>query len=95
MVEELALLRAAELARAAGKKGIVIITRKGTRYVTNMTAGGSPQSADPDGFYCELSVVFVDPGALPDAYKDNAWRVINADAVYDQLAPIYYPAPKK
>jgi hypothetical protein len=43
------------------------------------------------GSYARLSVLFVDPDALPPEFRDTRWRVLDADAVYQTLAPLYLP----
>jgi hypothetical protein len=91
-VEEMALLRAADLARQAGKKGIIVVGRKDTRFQVNTTMYGTIIRTDPDGYETRLDVVFVDPAALPAQYAGAAWRVIDADAVYAALAPVYFKA---
>jgi hypothetical protein len=88
--EEMALLRAADVARRQGKKGMIVIGRTDVRHTTNLTTqyGGVTRS-DPNGFETTLDVVFVDPANLPARYAKAAWRVIDADAVYAALAPLY------
>jgi hypothetical protein len=94
-VEEMALLRAAELARAAGKKGMVVAKRMDVERSLTTYYYSTPVNTMPTGFETELDVVFVDPANLPDAYKNAAWRVIDADQVYDALAPFYIRPKKK
>lgn len=89
MIEEVALLRAAELARQEGKKGIIILGRQDIRTTVTTTYYSVALRTDPGGFETALRVAFVDPAALPEKYKDAAWRVIDADDVYNNLAPIY------
>jgi hypothetical protein len=93
-IEEMALLKAAELARDAGKKGIVVMNRDDTRYTLTTTYYGTPLRTDPNGFSSVLNVEFVDPAAPSDADKAMPWRVIDADDVYTQLEPIYRPGRK-
>ena len=89
IVEEMALLCAADTARQAGKKGLIVVGRKDTSFHIDTTYYGNTVRSDPDGYQTELDVVFVDPAALPPQYADAGWRVIDADAVYTALAPIY------
>lgn len=93
-VEELALLAAADAARKAGKKGIVVLKNQDVRYTLGTTYYGTPVRTDPEGFQTELHVVFVDPAALPQQYAGAAWRVIDADQAYASLAPFYSKAKK-
>jgi hypothetical protein len=94
-VEEMALLRAAELARAAGKKGLVVIKRQDVERSMTTYYYSTPINTTPTGFETELDVVFVDPANLPDAYKTAPWRVLDADEIYNALAPFYIKPKKK
>jgi hypothetical protein len=85
MVQEMTLLRAAELAKAAGKAGFVIVERNDYTRTLQMSRGGIPVSSTPQGFKTELTVRFVDPGAEPQ-------RAFDAIAVIDALGPLYYEA---
>lgn len=89
IVEEMAMLRAAELARQAGKSGFVILDRGDTSHTSVSTYYGMPLRSDPNGYDTSLSVTFVDLAALPAIYSGTPWRVIDANAVYEALAPIY------
>jgi len=89
MVEEVALLHAAEEARKAGKKGFIIVGRDDVQITVSLTSYGTTLRTDPGGFETELRVLFVDPAALPETYKDAPWRVLDADTIYTALAPIY------
>ena len=90
--EEMGLLRAAELARGAGKGGFVIVSRRDYTRTLTQTYGGAPIGrATPAGYQAQLDVEFVDPAAPPPG-TDPA-RVIRADAVWSALAPLYVPAP--
>ena len=91
IVEELALLRAAQLARESGKKGLIVLARRDTKYTIYNQSYGVTISTNPNGYSTELDVVLVDPGALPASYQGAEWRVIDADAVYAALAPVYMP----
>lgn len=93
IVEEMALLCAADLARKSGKKGFVVLHRKDVTYSIDSMTYGTITRTDPDGFETTLDVAFVDPAA-PGPYAGAPWRIIDADAVYNALAPIYIK-PKK
>ncbi len=92
IVEELALLRAADLARQSGKHGFVVLGRQDVRHTISQTYYGTVLRTDPDGYETTLDVVFVDPANLPARFKDAPWRVIDADDVWNSLSPIYVPA---
>jgi hypothetical protein len=96
MVEEEALLHAAELALRAGKRGLIITGRKDYNHNTTVvySVGGAglfgvPITSFVSGFESRLEVLFVDPAALPTGYEGAAWRVIDAAKVYQELGPIY------
>lgn len=92
MIEEIALLKSADLARAAGKKGFVVIARSDTAFQIDTVSYGRTIATAPNGYETSLDVVFVDPQALPPKLQAAPWRVIDADAVYDALAPVYIRA---
>lgn len=92
VVEEMSLLRAADLARQSGKKGIVILEREDLRRTLTLTYHGRSVRTDPQGFSTTLTVVLVDPANLPEPYRSTPWRVIDADSLYEALAPLYAPA---
>lgn len=83
MVQEMTLLRAAELARAAGKAGFVIVDRKDYQRFMATTQYGVEISRIPSGFKTELTVRFLDGEARQPAAFD-------AVAVIDDLGPLYY-----
>jgi hypothetical protein len=89
VVSELALLRAAELARHAGKKGVLIGGRRVAERTTYVYYYSTLTNTIPMGHAAELDVAFVDPANLPPEYADSAWRVIDADAVWARLSPVY------
>jgi hypothetical protein len=89
VVEEMALLRAAELALEKGVKGFVILDRQDVEHTVSTTQYGAVLRTDPAGYSTELDVLFVDPANLPAKYRGAAWRVIDADAVFASLGPIY------
>jgi hypothetical protein len=82
-VEEMTLLRAAELAVAAGKPRLLILDKRDYVRSSQMTINGSPSgSAVPSGFQTELDVIYTD--ALDD-------RTIAVADVIASLAPVYRP----
>lgn len=83
LVQEMTLLRAAELAKAAGKTHFVIVDRKDYSRYMQTTQYGVPVSSRPTGFKTELTVRFVDDGR-------DATRMLNAVSVIDALGPLYY-----
>lgn len=87
---EMVLLRAAELARRGGHRGLVIVARRGLIRQLIVTGpyggGGSPQ---PSGQEAEVDIRFVDPANLPPELADTPWRVIDPEQVWQALQPIY------
>jgi hypothetical protein len=81
------LLRAAELAKAAGKTHFVIVDRKDFSRYMQTTRSGVPISSVPTGFKTELIVRFVDDGG-------DVTRALNAVSVIDALGPLYYEEKK-
>lgn len=82
---ELALLRAAQLARERNLRGFIVLGRRGLIRSEARGIFGD----QPAGFEAEFDVLFVDPAALPTAYRDAGWRVVDADAVWSALSPVY------
>lgn len=87
LVQEMTLLRAAEVARAAGKPGFVIVERKDFSRRMRTTRGGMEISNVATGFKTELTIRCVDAGAEPD-------RALDAVAIIDSLGPLYYEEKK-
>lgn len=84
MVQEMTLLRAAELARAAGKPGFAIVARDDyTRYLTQ-TQYGAAISRTPTGHKTVMTIRLLD---APDAARGQGFE---AAAVIDRLSPLYY-----
>ena len=83
VVQEMTLLRAAEVAQAAGKTHFHIGNRKDyQRYLTQMMYGVE-QSRTLTGYKTELTVTLLDGADVrPDA--------LDAVAVIDALGPVYY-----
>ncbi|HYG27541.1 MAG TPA: hypothetical protein VD906_11600 [Caulobacteraceae bacterium] len=87
-VSEMMLMRAAELARASGKPGFIIVERTdGERQRHVYSAYG--ETVTPIGFQSEALVEFVDPAALPAPHARHPERVLMADKVWSDLAPLY------
>jgi hypothetical protein len=94
VVEEMALLRAAEFARQSGRKGLIVVGREDIHTTITTTYYATPLRTDPGGYETALRVVLVDPGVLPIQYQNAAWRVLDADAIYAALAPLYIKPSK-
>lgn len=84
MVQEMTLLRAAELTRQAGKPAFAIEARKDfTRYLTQ-TMYGSPINRTPTGHKTELTIrMLADPAG-------HEGLTITAGEVIGRLGPLYY-----
>ena len=85
LVQEMTLLRAAELTRAAGKPAFVIVDRTDYTRTLNTTRYGMTISSVPTGFKTEMVVRFVDAGIQSE-------RALDATHVIDALGPYYYQA---
>jgi hypothetical protein len=83
LVQEMTLLRAAEVAREAGKSAFAVVDRKDFSRRMNTMRGGMMVSSVPSGFKTELTI------RLADAVTD-AERSLDALAVIDGLGPLYY-----
>lgn len=93
VVEEMTLLRAADLARERGKTGFVILERRDYERTVSTTYYGSTLRSDPQGYSTELDIELVDMAALPTQYRAVSWRVIPADKVLAELGPVYMGQP--
>jgi hypothetical protein len=89
VAEEMALLRAADLALQAGRSGLVILDRDDVEHTLNSTYYGAVVRSDPTGFSTALTVLFIDKANPPERFRGAEWRVIDARAAYDALASIY------
>lgn len=88
LVQEMTLLRAAEVARAKGKAGFVIVERQDfSRRLTTMQYGAAISSV-AQGFKTELTIRCVDAGAEPE-------HALDAVAIIDSLGPLYYEEKQK
>jgi hypothetical protein len=94
MVEEMVLLKVADMALAAGKPGFLIVGRGDWRHTMVMVSYGVKGPPQPQGYETRLQVLFVDPAALPPGYEASAWRVMDAAKVKADLLPLYAPKPK-
>lgn len=89
MVQEMTLLRAAELARAANKPGFAIIARDDyTRYLAT-TQYGATISRTPTGHKTVMTIRLLDQ---TEAVKAQGFEAV---AVIDRLAPLYYETKPK
>lgn len=83
LIQEMTLLRAAEVAHAAGKPAFVVIGRKDYSRRMTMTQYGREISSVPTGYKSELTIRPMDADAAGD-------RGLNAMAIIDALGPLYY-----
>jgi len=90
--EEMALLRAAELAEQAGKR-FLIVDRRDYRHVYSVTHYGAVMNSSPDGFSTEIDILFFDPAQPPAGYEAAAWRAFDPAQVRAALGSAYPPAP--
>lgn len=92
IVEEMALLRAADMARERKKRGLVVLSRRTYERSTQVYWGGVALRTDPQGYSAELSVAFVNPEALPADLAMSKERVLDSERIYAELSPVYIPA---
>ena len=85
LVEEMTLLRAAEVMRAAGKTNFVIVERKDYSRRLVSSQYGVETSSVPTGFKTELVIRPIDAAA-------DATGALDAVAIIDALGPLYYEA---
>ncbi|TRW14023.1 hypothetical protein [Glacieibacterium frigidum] len=92
--EEMTLLRAADLAREAGKPAFVVLDKRDLQRTSTLTRNGTPMGpATPAGYVTQLDVAFVDPASLPAELRDESDRTIAVDDVERVLGPEYKPQP--
>lgn len=89
MVEEAALLRAAEEAQRRGKTGLILIERSDVRTFIVDSYQQPTNQGRPGGYETRLKLVYVDAGNLPETYRATPWRVIPAADVIAALKPHY------
>lgn len=87
MVEEMTLLRAAEVVRSAGKAAFLVEGRNDYSRTLVATQYGRQVSSTPTGFKTELTIRPLDTA-------DGHPRALNAEAVIDALGPLYYEEKK-
>ena len=87
MVQEMTLLRAAELAQAAGKPRFTIVDRKDYARFLAMTRYGIEESRTPTGYKTEMTI------RMLEASADNSTS-FDAVAIIDALGPLYYEAKR-
>lgn len=85
VIEEMALLRAAQLALESGHHGFVLVDRSDVNWTINGYYMGSLASESPGGFESEIVVRFVDPKTT----TAPPWLVLDADALRAALEPLY------
>ncbi len=96
VVEEMALLRAADLARERGKTGIVIKGRSDYQRTEDTYEYRRLVRSEPKGYSTELRLELVDAANPPAAYRTTPWRVIPVQDVLDVLGDTYIaPAKEK
>ncbi len=92
MVEEAALLKAAQYARSEGKDAFIITAAQSIQRTTTIygmyTRGGTFDS----GYEARLMIRPVDSAKLPTELEVQRWRLIKADAVIAKLGPKYLTA---
>lgn len=86
---EMALLRAAELAREQHKGGFIVLDRRVLQRTLVTRQYGAVIDTDHEGFVAELDVVFADRNALPAGFEQSGWRFVDAADVIARLGPVY------
>lgn len=87
VIQEMTLLRAAEVTRGAGKAAFAITTRADYSRQLVQSQYGREISRTPTGFKSELTIRPLDSGA-------DTTHAIDATAVIDALGPLYYEEKK-
>ena len=83
VVQEMTLLRAAELAREAGKSHFHVVGRNDYQRYLTQTMNGVPMNRTLTGYKTELTIRLLGEGeGIADA--------LDAVAVIDALGPVYY-----
>ena len=93
MVEEMALLRAATLAREKGKRGFIITNRQDGNTDLQMVSRGTVVRKSLLTRRSILEIELVDPETLPAGYAGQGWRMLDADEIDAMFTPIYFYAP--
>jgi hypothetical protein len=86
--EELALLRAAQLAQDNGSTGFVVRSRSDFQRYYVTTYAGAETSRRESGFETRIDIAYVDAANPPAEY---AGAVVNAEEVITALTPIFNP----
>ena len=97
MIQELCMLRAAELAREKGAKALLIVARRDTDWTLTEYGAYNPAYGVtmPQGFETEIDVLLVDPAAMPAGHAAEGWRTLDAAAVIAALEPLYHAGGRK
>lgn len=83
VVQEMTLLRAAELAREAGKARFHVVARNDYQRYLTQTMNGVPMSQTLTGYKTELTIRMLGDG-------EGEADALDAVAVIDALGPVYY-----
>jgi len=92
IVEEMALLRAAELALKDKQPSVLVVERFDFRQSDAHTLYGMVLNTQPNGYRSDIGVLFRNPADAASA--DYRWRLLDAQKIIDTLGPIYLP-PKR
>ena len=95
IVQEMALLRAAELALKDGREGVFIMSRLDQQVVVSTTVHGMVVRTDPGGYRSVLDVALNRSATSIEGAPEFGWRLLDARAVYRALAPVYIPEKKR
>jgi hypothetical protein len=90
---ELVLLRAAQLAREGGHRGLIVLRRQVALRIRVTTMYGQPIGQSEAGQQAEIDVLFVDPDNLPPAYAGARGRVLDPNDIWTRLSPVFVRAP--
>jgi len=94
VVEELALLRAAEMALKEGRLGVIVMKRMDQPVIIATTYYGTTLREDPGGFRTQLDVALNHSADQAVGAPEANWRILDAREVYRTLAAVYI-APKR
>ncbi|WP_152569558.1 MULTISPECIES: hypothetical protein [Sphingomonas] len=90
VVEEMALLRAADYVHSLGRDGFVIRSRADFERTIQMVGMYSGGARYPDGYSTELTIEPVDVAHPSPALAAAPWRIIKADEIISALGPTYF-----
>ena len=88
-VEEMTMLKAAEITRAAGKPAFLVLERSDLRRVYVAGSARASSAGQHGGHETWMFILPVDLADMPAAYLTSAWRAIDAQAVIADLGPLY------